>query len=134
MASQGVLFLSTELSPSKNHPRVHRAHSTLLSLSPRTETKTARAVLPIVRAMLNAGRPALLVAFSFPLITKISDLIFGDVLGALQTFPRAAGCLTLPIPREMFLTALAKAALPPRVVAAPDEQQQLRLCFVPCLT
>ena len=47
-----------------------------------------------------------------------------NVLGGLQTLARAAGCLALPTPRDAFLTALAKAALPPRVVAALDEPQQ----------
>jgi hypothetical protein len=37
---------------------------------------------------------------------------------------RATGCLALPIPRDALLTTLAKAALPPRVVAALDELQQ----------
>jgi len=74
--------------------------------------------------MLNTGWPALLAALSFLLTTNLSDSIFGDVLGALQTLARAAGCLALPTPRDAFLTALAKAALPPRVVAALDEPQQ----------
>ena len=84
-------------------------------------TEPARAGLLTVRAMLNAGWPALLAALSFLLTTNLSDPLFGDVLGALQALPRAAGCLALPTPRDAFLTALAKAALPPRVVAALDE-------------
>ncbi|KAF8501755.1 hypothetical protein F5888DRAFT_1267570 [Russula emetica] len=36
----------------------------------------------------------------------------------------AAECLALPTPRDVFLTALAKAALPPHFVAALDETQQ----------
>jgi hypothetical protein len=87
------------------------------------ETEPARAGLQTVRAMLNAGWPALLAALSFLLTTNLSDTIFGDVLGALQTLARAAGYLALPTPRDAFLTALAKAALPPRVVAALDEPQ-----------
>jgi hypothetical protein len=74
--------------------------------------------------MLNAGWPALLAALSFLLTTNLSDPLFGDVLGALQTLARASGCLALPTPRDAFLTALAKAALPPRVVAALDEPLQ----------
>ena len=74
-----------------------------------------------VCAMLNAGWPALLAALSFLLNTNLSDALFGDVLGALQSLARAAGCLALPTPRDAFLTALAKAALPPRVVAALDD-------------
>ncbi|KAH9961800.1 hypothetical protein BC827DRAFT_1201948 [Russula dissimulans] len=71
--------------------------------------------------MLNAGWPTLLAALSFFLTTNLSDPLFGDVLRALQALARAAGCLALPTPRDAFLTALAKAALPPRVVTALDE-------------
>jgi hypothetical protein len=53
--------------------------------------------------------------------TTLSDPLFGDVLGTLQALARAAGCLALPAPRDGFLTTLAKAALPPRAVAALDE-------------
>jgi hypothetical protein len=88
------------------------------------ETEPARDGLRTVRAMLNAGWPALLAALSFLLTTNLSDSLFGDVLGALQALARAAGFLALPTPRDAFLTALAKAALPPRVVAALDEPQQ----------
>lgn len=88
------------------------------------ETEPARAGLETVRAMLNAGWPALLAALSFLLTTNLSDPLFGDVLGALQTLARASGCLALPTPRDAFLTALAKAALPSRVVAALDEPPQ----------
>ncbi|KAI9452204.1 hypothetical protein F5148DRAFT_1237059 [Russula earlei] len=87
-------------------------------------TEPARVGLQTVRAMLNAGWPALLAALSFLLTTNLSDPLFGDVLGALQALARAAGCLSLPTPRDAFLTALAKAALPPRVVAALDEPAQ----------
>ncbi|KAH9955055.1 hypothetical protein BC827DRAFT_1262095 [Russula dissimulans] len=38
-----------------------------------------------------------------------------------RALARAAGCLALPTRRDAFVTALAKAALPPRVVAALDE-------------
>ena len=88
------------------------------------ETEPARAGLETVRAMLNAGWPALLAALSFLLTTNLSDPLFGDVLGALQTLARASGCLALPTPRDAFLTALAKTALPSRVVAALDEPPQ----------
>jgi hypothetical protein len=87
-------------------------------------TETARTGLLTVREMLNAGWPALLAALSFLLNTNLSDPLFGDLLGALQALARAAGCLALPTPRDAFLTALAKAALPPRVVAALDEPSQ----------
>jgi hypothetical protein len=87
-------------------------------------TEPARIGLLTVRAMLNAGWPAMLAALSFLLNTNLSDPLFGDVLGALQALARASGCLGLPTPRDAFLTALAKAALPPRVVAAFDEPPQ----------
>jgi hypothetical protein len=74
--------------------------------------------------MLNTGLPALRAVLSFLLTTNLSDPIFDDVLGALQTLARAAGCLALPTPRDAFLTALAKAALPQRVVAVLDEPQR----------
>ncbi|KAI0304868.1 hypothetical protein BC826DRAFT_965189 [Russula brevipes] len=72
-----------------------------------------------MRVMLNAGRPALLAALSFLLTTNPSDLLFGDVLGALQVLARAAGFLALPAPRDAFLTALAKATFPPHSQAQP---------------
>ena len=87
------------------------------------ESEPARVGLQTVRAMVNAGWPAMLAALSFLLTTNLSDPLFGDVLGALQALARTAGCLGLPTPRDAFLTALAKAALPPRVVAALDEPQ-----------
>jgi hypothetical protein len=46
--------------------------------------------------MLNTGWPALLAALSFLQTSNLSDPIFGDVLDALQTLVRAAGCLALP--------------------------------------
>ncbi|KAI9435094.1 hypothetical protein H4582DRAFT_1817945 [Lactarius indigo] len=93
------------------------------ALDPSTlpQTEPARAGLLTVCAMLNAGWPALLASLSFLLSTNLSDALFGDVLGALQALARAAGCLALPTPRDAFLTSLAKAALPPRVVAALDD-------------
>ncbi|KAF8260132.1 hypothetical protein EI94DRAFT_1749458 [Lactarius quietus] len=80
------------------------------ALDPSTlpDTEPARAGLLTVCAMLNAGS-------ILPARYEPSDALFGDVLGALQSLARAAGCLALPTPRDAFLTALAKAALPPRV-------------------
>ncbi|KAH9049809.1 hypothetical protein EDB83DRAFT_2553433 [Lactarius deliciosus] len=71
------------------------------------------------RGVARASRGAIL-----PNKHNLSDALFGDVLGALQALARAAGCLVLPTPRDAFLTALAKAALPPRVVAALDDIPQ----------
>jgi len=67
--------------------------------------------------MLNAEWPALFAALSFLLTNNLYDLLFGDFLGALQAFAYTARCLALPTPRDAFLTALAKSALPPRVEA-----------------
>jgi len=67
--------------------------------------------------MLNADWPALLAALSS---TNLSDSILSDVLGALQTLVRATGCVSLPTPHDGFFTAVAKPALPPRVVATLD--------------
>jgi hypothetical protein len=90
------------------------------------ETEPARSGLRTVCAVLNAGWPALLPALSFLLTTNLSDSIFGNVLGGLQTLARAAArrVLCTAQPRDAFFTALAKAALPPRVVTALDEPQQ----------
>jgi hypothetical protein len=82
-----------------------------------------------VRAMLNAGWPALFASLSF-LTTNLSNSI-RCVLGTLQTLARAAG---LPTSRDMFLTVLSKAALPPHVVAALDEPQQALSALRSCLT
>jgi hypothetical protein len=83
--------------------------------------------------MLNAGWPAGLAALSFLLTTNLSDPLFGDVLGALQALARAAGFLALPTPHDAFLTALAKAARPPHIVAARDEPPQAQPTALPCL-
>ena len=70
------------------------------------------------------GWPALLAALFFLLITNLSDSIFSDVLGALQTLAHATGYFALPTPCDAFLIALRKAALSPHVIAALDEPQQ----------
>ena len=70
--------------------------------------------------ILHAVWPALLVMLSFLLSTNISDALFGDVLGALQSLVLASSCLALPMARDAFFTVLAKAALPSCVVAALD--------------
>jgi hypothetical protein len=82
-------------------PCLHRAHSTLAL--PQTEPTLAGP--QTVCAMQNAGWPALLAAHSFLLTTNF--FIFSDVVGALQTPARAAGCLALPTSHDAFLTALA---------------------------
>jgi len=72
--------------------------------------------------MLDAGWPALLLlaALCFLLTTKISDPLFGGVVGALQALARAAGYLALRTPRDAFLAALANTTFPPRVVALDE--------------
>jgi hypothetical protein len=67
------------------------------------ETELARAGLQTVRVMLNAGWPALLAALSFLLTTNLSDPLFGDVLGTLQTLARTSGSLACPHLETHFL-------------------------------
>jgi hypothetical protein len=62
----------------------------------------------------------LLAALSFLHNMNLSDSLFRDMLGAMQSLARAAGCLALSTPCGAFFTALVKAALPPHVVAALD--------------
>ena len=88
------------------------------------ESEPACVGVRTMRAMVDSGWPALLAALSILLTTNLSDPLFDHVLGALQALARAAGCLALPKPRDAFLTALTKAALPLRVVAALDEPPQ----------
>ena len=75
--------------------------------------------------MLNAGWPMPLVALFFLLTMNLSDSIFSDVLGVLQTLAQAAGYLTLPTPCDTFLTALVKVALLPCIIATLNELQQV---------
>ncbi|KAI0048499.1 hypothetical protein FA95DRAFT_1517415 [Auriscalpium vulgare] len=92
------------------------------ALDPNTlpSTEPAHASLLAVRAMISAGWPALLAALSFLISTNLSDELFVDVLAAHQALTNVAGMLALRTPRDAFLTALAKAAIPARVVSALD--------------
>ena len=82
--SHGVYLLSLQ------HPRGPsttrwfsraRACITHLTLLPLPETELAgRSLQNSVRAILNAGWPALLVALSSLLTTNLSNSIFGDIL------------------------------------------------------
>jgi hypothetical protein len=54
--------------------------------------------------MLNAGWPALLASLSLFLTTNLSNTIFGDVLGTLQTLSRVAGYIALLTSCDTFLT------------------------------
>jgi hypothetical protein len=76
-----------------------------------------------VLAKLNACWLALLSALS-SLTVNLSVSIFSDVLGGLQMLAHTPGCHALPTPHDAFLIALAKAALPPRVVAALKAPQR----------
>jgi hypothetical protein len=60
------------------------------------EIEPALAGLRTVRAMLNAGWPAPFGVLSFLLTSNLSNPVFGDILDALRTLVRAAGCLALP--------------------------------------
>jgi len=53
------------------------------------ETGPARVGPQTVRAMLDAGCPALLAALSFLLTTRLSDPLVGDVVGAAGARPRS---------------------------------------------
>jgi len=76
------------------------------------------------------GWPTLLAALSFFLTTNLSDPLFGNVLGVLQVLACTVGCLALPMPRNTFLTVLAKATLPPHVITALDKPLQAQQ--MPC--
>ena len=120
-ASQGTRFPSTTASQSRSPPPDRRTAGARVRASPLnpstlSASEPARVGLQTVCARVNAVWPALLAALSFLLIANLSDSLFGDVLKA----PCTAGCLALSPPRDAFLPALAKAALPPRVVAALD--------------
>ena len=80
--------------PSLQHPRVQPNPYVHRPLDPTTlpETEPTRAELRTVRAMLNAWWPVLIATLSFLFTTNLSDLIFVDVLGALQTLAPTAGC------------------------------------------
>jgi hypothetical protein len=58
---------------------------------------------------------------------NLSDLIFVDVLGMLQMLAPMQVALALPTTYDVFFTALAKAALPPPIIAVLDELQQASL-------
>ncbi|WRT70613.1 uncharacterized protein IL334_007611 [Kwoniella shivajii] len=71
-----------------------------------------------VKAMASSSWPALLAALSYCIGTNLSDLIFAEVLTALQDFTIACGLLQLKTPRDAFLSTLGKYAVPPPVVSA----------------
>jgi hypothetical protein len=116
MASQRMRFpyttplQSKRISPARPSSCVHLVHS--------TRRRSPKPSLP-GKDRARDAELRLLAALSFLLLTtNLSDPLFGDVLGALEALACAGGFLALPTPRDAVLTTLAKAALPPRVVAA----------------
>ncbi|WWC65124.1 uncharacterized protein I303_107738 [Kwoniella dejecticola CBS 10117] len=71
-----------------------------------------------VRAVASSAWPALLAALSYTIGTNLSDILFAEVLTALQDFTIACGLLDLNTPRDAFLSTLGKYAVPPPVVSA----------------
>ena len=80
--------------------------------------------LRTVHDMLENGWPALLAALSFYISTNLSDELFADVLGALQSMINVSGVLRLTTPRDAFLTSVSKLAVPSRVVSSLDSFQE----------
>ena len=80
--------------------------------------------LRTVHDMLEKGWPALLAALSFYVSTNLSDELFADVLGALQSMINVSGVLRLTTPRDAFLTSVSKLAVPSRVVSSLDSFQE----------
>jgi hypothetical protein len=100
----------------------HDIHKALTGWSLLPSTKTACTGLLAVHTMLNAGWPALLLSvLSFLLNMNLSDSLFGDMLGTLQSLTHAARCLTLPTPHGMFFTALVKATLHLHIIVVLNE-------------
>ncbi|KAF8579144.1 hypothetical protein K439DRAFT_1394877 [Ramaria rubella] len=85
---------------------------------------TGNIQLRIVHEMLENGWPALLAALSFFISTNLSDELFADVLGALQSLINVSGVLGLTTPRDAFLTSVSKLAVPSRVVSSLDSFQE----------
>ena len=93
----------------------------LTSLSPEDP---ATIQLRTVHDMLENGWPALLAALSFYISTNLSDELFADVLGALQSLINISGVIRLTTPRDAFLTSVSKLAVPSRVVSSLDSFQE----------
>jgi hypothetical protein len=104
------------------------------SLDPSTlpTSKPVPSGLQTVCTMLNAGWPVLLATLSFLMTTNLSDVLFSEVLGTLQVLACTAGCLALPTLHDVFLTALAKAALPLHIIPALDKLPTLQGSTGPC--
>ncbi|KAF8311099.1 hypothetical protein DL93DRAFT_1519713 [Clavulina sp. PMI_390] len=76
--------------------------------------------LKSAHGMIEAAWPATLAALSFFIATNLSEDLFADVLGSVQSMANAAGALGLATPRDAFLTCLSKFAIPPGVVSSLD--------------
>jgi len=71
-----------------------------------------------VRGMAESAWPALLAALSYGIGTNLSDVLFAEVLSAIQDFTVACGLLRLDTPRNAFLSVMSKYAVPPPAVSA----------------
>ncbi|WWC72496.1 uncharacterized protein I206_106458 [Kwoniella pini CBS 10737] len=71
-----------------------------------------------IKSLASSAWPALLAALSYSIGTNLSDILFAEVLTALQDFTIACGLLELNTPRDAFLSSLGKYAVPPAVVSA----------------
>jgi len=127
-APQGTRFPST-IPPQSRSPPPDR-WSPALTGPPRPVDATrirARSRGPADRARDGCCRLARAAGGSLlgvPSHTDLSGPLFCDVLRELQPLSCTAGCLAPNATRDAFLTALPKAALPPRIVAALDDPPQ----------
>lgn len=81
-------------------------------------SSSTKHVLRSVHGMIENGWPGLLAALSFVVATNLSDSLFADALQSYLNVANVSGMLGLTIPRDAFLTSLAKFAIPSRVVSS----------------
>lgn len=81
-------------------------------------SSSTKQVMQSVHGMIENGWPGLLAALSFVVATNLSDSLFADALQSYLNVANASGMLGLTIPRDAFLTSLAKFAIPSRVVSS----------------
>src|SRR6266581_1950419 len=118
-----TLTLTLTLSPLPSHPWVLPSSHTLWV------TPSHRACCTLTLSRRHYPNPSPPVwpadaALSFFLTTNLSNLLFRDVLGALQGLAHAVEHIALPTLRDTFLT-LAKAAFPPRGAAMLNKPPQV---------
>jgi len=87
---------------------------------PESTAPSGAGILRTTHAMLEAGWPALLAAHTFLISTNLSAPLFQDVLGAIGAIAQTCGVLGLSMPRDAFLGALSKLAIPAKVVSSLD--------------